>query len=66
MTKRSFLVNVLVECEDTDDWSEGADETFAIARAINAQENGAHILSYSEVNNDVYPKYEVLTEEGGV
>lgn len=65
---RSFYVNVLIEFSDEEhkDWSEGADETFGIARKLDAQTNGVHILDYHEVENNQVYKYGVLTEEGGV
>jgi ADP-ribose pyrophosphatase YjhB (NUDIX family) len=65
---RSFFVTCLVEFTDEEhkDWSEGADETFSIARKLSAQENGVHLVDYTPIPNDSLPKYRILTEEGGI
>lgn len=65
---KTYLVTVIVEVDEEEykEWSEGSEETFSICNKVNAQENGVHVLSYKQVRNNAFPKWEVMTEEGGI
>lgn len=69
---RAYLCTVLVELaeEEYNYWSEGADETFTLANRLHIdwQENGSgnYLLSYARVEPNTFPKFPIITEEGGV
>jgi len=69
---KAYLCTVLIElCEkEYDYWSEGSDETFTLARRLNIDwdddGNGNYLLGYTQVKPNTFPKFPIITEEGGV
>lgn len=61
-----YMVTLLVGPIDASDWSEGADETFNVARAVDAV-TGQEMTGYASVSKETYDSIQrVLTPEGGV
>ena len=69
---RAYLCTVLVELSEREYvyWSEGADETFTLARKLNINYNlegtGNYLLGYTQVRENTFPKFNIITAEGGI
>jgi hypothetical protein len=69
---KAYLCTVLIELaeEEYDYWSEGADETFTLARRLNIEwddkGNGNYLLGYTQVEPNAFPKFQIINKEGGI
>jgi len=69
---KAYLCTVLIELadEDYEYWSEGSDETFTLASRLSIDWNkngtGNYLLGYTQVTPNTFPKFNIITKEGGI